>query len=195
MTLRQKFLQIVYPVMMWVTQRTDTNTASLANVSADPLIPLYSLPATLTNGSQLDLNSYRGKKILLVNTASDCGYTPQFDGLEELYQQFKESLVVLAFPANDFKEQEKGADENIAAFCKINFGVTFPLMKKSQVIKGAGQNEIFEWLTSKDKNGWNDQAPTWNFCKYLLNENGRLTHFFASSVDPLSSEVINAVKK
>ena len=181
--------------MMWVTQRTDTNTASLANVSADPLIPLYSLPATLTNGSQLDLNSYRGKKILLVNTASDCGYTPQFDGLEELYQQFKESLVVLAFPANDFKEQEKGADENIAAFCKINFGVTFPLMKKSQVIKGAGQNEIFEWLTSKDKNGWNDQAPTWNFCKYLVNENGRLTHFFASSVDPLSSEVINAVKK
>ena len=181
--------------MMWVTQRTDTNTASLANVSADPLIPFYSLPTTLTNGSQLDLNSYRGKKILLVNTASDCGYTPQFDGLEELYQQFKESLVVLAFPANDFKEQEKGADENIAAFCKINFGVTFPLMKKSQVIKGAGQNEIFEWLTSKDKNGWNDQAPTWNFCKYLLNENGRLTHFFASSVDPLSSEVINAVKK
>ena len=195
MTLRQKFLQIVYPVMMWVTQRTDTNTASLANVSADPLIPLYSLPTTLTNGSQLDLNSYRGKKILLVNTASDCGYTPQFDGLEELYQQFKESLVVLAFPANDFKEQEKGADENIAAFCKINFGVTFPLMKKSQVIKGAGQNEIFEWLTSKDKNGWNDQAPTWNFCKYLVNENGRLTHFFASSVDPLSSEVVNAVKK
>ncbi|MBC7689458.1 MAG: glutathione peroxidase [Aquabacterium sp.] len=195
MTLRQKFLKAVYPVMMWFTKQSNTNTITLANPAAEPLVPLYTLSATLTNGSQLDLNSYRGKKILLVNTASDCGYTPQFDGLEKLYQQFKDRLVILAFPANDFREQENGADENIAAFCKINFGVTFPLMKKSKVIKGAGQNEIFAWLTNKDKNGWNDQVPTWNFCKYMVNENGWLTHFFASSVDPLSSEVMSAVKQ
>ena len=130
-----------------------------------------------------------------MNTASDCGYTGQYGELEKLSQENKETLVVLGFPANDFKEQEKGTDENIASFCKLNFGVTFPLLQKSKTVKGTGQNEIFQWLTHKNKNGWNDQAPTWNFCKYLVDEDGKLVHFFASSVEPMSSEVLKAISE
>jgi glutathione peroxidase len=194
MTTRQKILKAVYPAMMWFSKKAGVNNISISNTTADPIIPFYNLPATLINGENLNLGNFKGKKILLVNTASDCGYTGQYDALEKLYQLHKDKLVVIGFPANDFKQQEKGNDENIAAFCKLNFGVTFPLMKKTVVIKGNGQNEIFAWLSNKNKNGWNEQAPTWNFCKYLVNESGRLTHFFASSVEPLSNEVLKAIE-
>ena len=193
MTTRQKLLRAVYPVLMWFTKISGANTVSLSNKTAEPTVPFYSLTALLNDGKPLNLNDYRGKKILLVNTASDCGYTGQYEGLEKLYQSHRQTLVILGFPSNDFKEQEKGTDEMIAAFCKVNFGVSFPLLKKSKALKGAGQNEIFNWLSDKDKNGWNDQAPTWNFCKYLVDENGRLTHFFASSVEPMSSEALKAI--
>ncbi|MEP7107051.1 MAG: glutathione peroxidase [Ferruginibacter sp.] len=193
MTTRQKLLKAVYPVMMWVTKVTGTNTTSLSNSAVDPVVPIYNLPAELIDGTPIDLNDFKGKKILLVNTASDCGYTGQYDGLEKLYREHQENLVVIGFPANDFKEQERGTDENIAAFCKSNFNITFPLLKKSRVVKGPGQNEIFQWLTNKNKNGWNDQSPDWNFCKYLVNEHGKLVHFFASSVEPMSNEVLNAI--
>lgn len=193
MTTRQKILKATYPLMMWFTKATGINSTELSNTVVAPVVPFYNLPAQLINGEQLDLNNFKGKKILLVNTASDCGYTGQYEELEKLYQAHKENLLILGFPANDFKEQEKGSNENIAAFCKENFGVTFPLMKKSKVIKGTGQNEIFQWLTDKNKNGWNGQAPTWNFCKYLVDENGKLVHFFASSVKPMSSQVLKAI--
>ena len=103
--------------------------------------------------------------------------------------------MVLAFPANDFGEQEKGSNDEIASFCKINYGVTFPLMQKSIVVKSNEQNEVFKWLTDKSKNGWNDQEPTWNFCKYLIDENGVLTNFYNSSISPVSEEVVDAVNK
>ncbi|MEP7143803.1 MAG: glutathione peroxidase [Ferruginibacter sp.] len=193
MTTRQKILKAVYPAMIWFTKVTGTNTSSFSNTSVDPVAPFYTLPAVGNDGNPLNLNDFKGKKILLVNTASDCGYTSQYGELEKLYRHHKENLVILGFPANDFKNQEKGTDENIAAFCKENFGVSFPLLVKSRVIKGAGQNEIFEWLTSKNKNGWNDRAPTWNFCKYLVDEHGKLIHFFASSVEPMSSEILKAI--
>ncbi|MEO5893340.1 MAG: glutathione peroxidase [Ferruginibacter sp.] len=195
MTARQKILKAIYPAMMWLTKVTGTNTKALSNASNEPLASIYSLPVTGNNGSPLNLSDFKGKKILLVNTASDCGYTGQYEGLEKLYREHKETLVILGFPANDFKEQEKGSDEKIAAFCKLNFGVSFPLMKKSKVIKGTGQNEVFQWLTDKNKNGWNDQAPSWNFCKYLVDEHGKLVRFFASSVEPMSNEIISAVEK
>ena len=178
MTIRQKLLKAVYPVMIWFTKVTGTNTTSFSNTKVAPLVPIYSLPAIENDGKPLNLNDFKGKKILLVNTASDCGYTGQYGELEKLYREHKEKLVVLGFPANDFKEQEKGTDENIAAFCKSNFDVSFPLLKKSKVVKGTGQNEIFQWLTNKNKNGWNDQAPTWNFCKYLVDEHGKLVNPF-----------------
>ena len=193
MTTKQKILKAVYPILMWFTKKAGVNSTSLSNATAEPIVPLHSLPATLINGSPLNLADYKGKKILLVNTASDCGYTGQYDALEKLYQLHKNKLVVIGFPANDFKEQETASDETIASFCKLNFGVTFPLMKKSIVIKANNQNELFEWLSNKNKNGWNEQAPTWNFCKYLINENGKLTHFFASSVEPMSAEVLKAI--
>ena len=141
----------------------------------------------------MNFEKFRGKKVLLVNTASDCGYTGQYDELEKLYKQFQNKLVILGFPANDFKEQEKGTDEEIAQFCKINYGVTFPLIKKSSVIRGTEQNEVFQWLSDKSKNGWNDQQPTWNFAKYLVNENGVLTNYFAPSLSPLDETIVNAI--
>lgn len=193
MTTRQKLLKAVYPAMMWFTKATGTNTTSLSNTAKAPLKSFYHLTATLNNGKPLNLPDFKGKKILLVNTASDCGYTGQYSALEKLYTEHKDKLVVLGFPANDFKEQEKGTDENIAAFCKVNFGVSFPILKKSKVIKGTGQNEIFQWLSNKNENGWNEAAPSWNFCKYLVDENGKLIHFFSSSVDPMSSDVLKAI--
>ncbi len=195
MTVRQKVLKAIYPLTMWFTKKAGKNTLSLSDNTAAPVTSIYSLSATLNNGEVVSLSKFKGKKLMLVNTASDCGYTGQYEGLETLYQQQKDKLVILAFPANDFKQQEQASDEKIAAFCKLNFGVTFPLIRKSIVVKKDGQNEIFKWLSDKNKNGWNNQAPTWNFCKYLIDENGRLTHFFASSVEPSGSEVLNAIIK
>jgi glutathione peroxidase len=136
----------------------------------------------------------KGKKVLLVNTASDCGYTNQYADLQKLFEKNSDRLIILGFPANDFKEQEKGTDEQIAQFCQINFGVTFPLAKKSSV-KGDHKNEIFKWLSEKNKNGWNSKQPSWNFSKYLVNEQGQLTHYFDPAVSPLSDEVIEAINK
>lgn len=195
MTARQKILKAVYPIMMWFTKSAGINNNSQSNKEVLPVVPIYELKSQLTDGKQLNLNEYKGRKILLVNTASDCGYTGQYEDLEKLYQAYKDKLVVIGFPANDFKEQEKGTDEDIATFCKLNYGVTFPIMKKSSVIKGAEQNEIFQWLSSKEKNGWNEQAPGWNFCKYLVDEQGKLIHYFASSVEPLSDQVKKAIEE
>ena len=130
---------------------------------------------------------------MLVNTASDCGYTEQYEALQKIYEENKEKLAVIGFPANDFKEQEKGTDEEIAQFCKLNFGVTFPLMKKSVVKKVAEQNEVFKWLTDSAKNGWNNKPPSWNFAKYIVNEEGVLTNYFGSSVSPAGKEVKKAI--
>lgn len=195
MTYRQKIFKAVYPAFIWWTKLTGTNTKSLANEKAAPAVSFYSLKDSMIDGTPFDFEQLRGKKVILVNTASDCGYTNQYEGLEKLYKGYKDNLVVIGFPANDFKEQEKGTDDAISKFCKENYGVTFLLMKKSSVIKGSAQNEIFQWLTDPGKNGWNDQQPSWNFCKYLVDENGRLINYFASSVEPLSIEIINRVKK
>ena len=192
MTTRQKLLKAVYPVFMWMQGK---KAKVLTNEKTQPPVSFYSLRGTLSNGNEFDFNQLKGKKVLLVNTASNCGYTNQYDDLQKLNEQFHNKLVILGFPANDFKEQEKGNDEEIAQFCKINFGVTFPLMKKSSVIRSADQNEVFKWLTDSVKNGWNKKQPSWNFSKYLINEQGVLTNYFDPSVSPLSEEVLNEIKK
>lgn len=192
MTTRQKLLKAVYPVFMWMQGK---KAKVLTNEKTQPPVSFYSLKATLSNGGEFDFNQLKGKKVLLVNTASNCGYTNQYDDLQKLNEKFQNKLVILGFPANDFKEQEKGNDEEIAQFCKINFGVTFPLMKKSSVIRSADQNEVFKWLTDSVKNGWNRKQPSWNFSKYLINEQGVLTNYFDPSVSPLSEEVLNEIKK
>lgn len=195
MTPRQKILKAMYPAVMWFTKLTKANADILENNSAQPAVSFYSLQAISIDGSRFDLASLKGKKILIVNTASDCGYTDQFDDLEKLYRQYKGILEIIAFPANDFKEQEKGSNDEIAAYCKKNYGVTFPIMAKSIVIISPGQNAVFQWLTEPSMNGWNSKAPSWNFSKYLINEKGQLTNYFGTSVSPLSKEVKAAIEK
>lgn len=191
MTIRQKLLKAVYPFFMRMQGKSGK---VLENEHKAPAISFHSLKGTLGNGTAYDFSQLKGKKVLLVNTASNCGYTGQYDELQKLYEQYGNKLVILGFPANDFKEQEKGDDEAIAQFCKINFGVTFPLMKKSSVVKSPTQNEVYQWLTDAAKNGWNNKAPSWNFSKYLVNEEGILTHYFDPSVSPLSDQVVNELK-
>jgi glutathione peroxidase len=153
------------------------------------------LQSEANSGTTFSFEQLKGKKVLLVNTASDCGYTGQYEELQQLHQRFQNKLVILGFPANDFKEQEKGSDAEIAEFCKINYGVTFPLMKKSTVVKGAAQNPVFRWLSDASQNGWNNQAPKWNFSKYLVDENGVLTNYFDPGVSPLSKEVTDTIEQ
>lgn len=193
MTTRQKITKALYPALMWVTRLAGVNAATAKNESVAPIKPLYSLQATAIDGKVFNLSSLQGTAVMIVNTASDCGYTDQYAELEKLYQQYKGKLVIIAFPANDFKEQEKGTDHDIAAFCQKNYGVSFPIMSKSVVIKSAEQNPVFNWLTDPAQNGWNSKPPSWNFSKYLVNKNGQLTHYFDPSISPLSKEVIDAL--
>jgi glutathione peroxidase len=194
MTGRQKIIKAIYPAILWLNKITNKNVAVISHDKVVPPVSFYSLKTVLNDGSTLDMASLKGKKILLVNTASQCGYTPQFQELQKLYSEYNSTLVIIGFPANDFKEQEKGTNEEIASFCKKNFGVTFPLIEKSVVIKTAQQNNVFQWLTDPTKNGWNSQAPTWNFCKYLINEDGMLIDFFASGVVPTGTEIKKALQ-
>jgi glutathione peroxidase len=194
MTYRQKFLKAVYPVFMWFTKITGKNSQELSG-SKEPLVSFYTQTAVLNNGDTLNFNTLKGKKVLLVNTASACGYTNQYDDLQKLAEHFKDKLLVLGFPANDFKEQEKGTDAEIAEFCKVNFGVTFPLMQKSSVIRSPQQHPVFQWLTDVAKNGWNNKTPSWNFSKYLVDEKGTLTHYFDPSVSPLSDAIKKAIEE
>lgn len=192
MTYRQKILKAVYPAFIWWTNLTGNKTKELSGNKA-PNVSIYELKGVLGNGDTLDFAGLKGKKILLVNTASDCGYTNQYSDLQKLADLYKDKLVVIGFPANDFKQQEKGSDQAIAAFCKANYGITFPLMQKSIVIKLPQQNPVFQWLTDVSKNGWNDKAPSWNFSKYLVDEKGTLINYFDPSVSPLSNSVKNAI--
>lgn len=190
MTYRQKVLKAVYPAFMWLTRVTGSNSRKIANPAArQPPVSLYDLSVQTLEGKQLPLSQYRGKKLLIVNTASDCGYTNQYNELERLYEKYGDRLAVLGFPANDFKQQEKGSDAEIATFCKRNFGVTFPLVKKSSVVKGAQQHPVYQWLSDSTKNGWCNVAPRWNFSKYLVDENGVLLGYFDPSVPPLSKAI------
>lgn len=161
---------------------------------ATPAVSFYSLSVTLNNGKKMNFASLKGKKVLLVNTASKCGYTPQYEGLEALSKKYKGKLVIIAFPANDFANQEKGDDAEIAQFCKINYGVTFPIATKAGVIKNADQQPVFKWLTDKKSNGWNEQAPEWNFTKYLIDEKGSLIRYYKSAIAPLDKEIVDAIK-
>ena len=195
MTFRQKLLKAVYPAFRWLRNQKGSSATKHANQKVIPMISFYSLHDTLNDGTIFDFAQLKGKKVMLVNTASDCGYTAQYADLEILHQKYKDKLVMIGFPANDFGEQEKGDDNAIASFCKANYGVTFLLMKKSSVVKGGEQNPVYQWLTDPAKNGWNQQQPTWNFFKYIVDEQGNLTDLFASPVDPMSNEINNAINK
>ena len=196
MTVRQTVLKAIYPLWMPLSRLFGMRSKILANKkNIQPSQSFYSLSARLNNGELLSFDSLRGRKLLLVNTASDCGYTNQYSDLQKLYEAHHDKLTVIAFPANDFQEQEKGTDEEIGNFCKINFGVTFPIALKSSVVKGNDQQKVFQWLTDKTKNGWNNQFPSWNFSKYLINEKGVLMNYFDPAISPLSEEVLKAIEQ
>ena len=194
MTARQAILKTLYPVFNFLN-KIFKNNMQTKNSGLPSKVSFYDLKMTQSNGEIFDFNNLQNKKVLLVNTASDCGFTSQYDGLQKLYEENKDKLVILAFPSNDFGQQEKGADHTIQQFCKINFGVTFPLMKKDTVIKTNLQNPVFNWLTDKNKNGWNDKAPSWNFCKYYVNENGNLTHVFEAAVEPTDIKITSLIRE
>lgn len=194
MTFRQRMLKTIYPALMWATRLGNKNTMVLTHAPQKAPVSFYDLQATLTNGAPIDWALLKGKKVLIVNTASDCGYTGQYKELQQLQDKFADRLQVIGFPANDFKEQEKGSNASIAAFCERNYGVRFFLTQKTSVVSGALQHPVYRWLTDSTKNGWNSKAPTWNFSKYLIDEDGRLTHYFDPSVSPLSETVVTAIQ-
>jgi glutathione peroxidase len=155
----------------------------------------YDFKMKSLNGKDLiDFSQYKGKKVLLINVASKCGYTPQYADWQAFHKQYGDKVVVLGFPANEFGKQEPGSSSEIATFCQVNYGVTFQLFEKS-IVKGEGKSPLYQWLSTKDLNGWNEKEPTWNFCKYLVNEKGELTNFFASGVKPTDKDFLAAIAK
>jgi glutathione peroxidase len=185
MGILKKIIKELYGFRMKISKLTGMGIAiSENNKKISPDQSFYSLKAKATNGEEIGFEKFRGKKILIVNLASQCGFTPQYNQLEELYQLHKNKITVLGFPSNDFGGQEPGTDEEIEQFCKVNFGVTFPLFQKDHV-KGVNKQPVYQWLCDAAKNGWNNEEPSWNFCKYLLDEQGNLDKIFSSSVSPL----------
>lgn len=193
MTAWQRFMKIIYPVLRAFHRLIGKNNRHFSS-NTTALQSFYTLSATQNNGQEINFSDFKNKKVLIVNTASDCGYASQFKDMEDLYQQRKDNLEILAFPANDFK-QEHYEDPAIDEFCKKHYGVTFPVMRKSKVIVHSAQHKVFEWLTDKDRNGWNERAPSWNFCKYLINEKGNLTHIFEATESPAGKKMTEAIEQ
>lgn len=156
---------------------------------------LYDFTVEDIDDESFDFASLKGKKVLIVNVASKCGYTPQYEQLEELYQLYKDDgFIVIGFPSNDFKGQEPGTNEEIKEFCTLNYGVTFPIMSKV-VVTGENKAPIYKWLTEKSENGKIDSEVQWNFQKYLIDENGNVVDFALSKESPLSPKIVDWIKK
>lgn len=153
----------------------------------------YELRFNDINGDPIKLDNYKGKKIMIVNVASNCGYTSQYEGLQALYEEYNDKLEIIAIPCNDFGSQEPGNPSEIKNFCEINYGVTFTVGSK-QNIKSSPISGLYEWLSNPELNGWNKKMPSWNFCKYIIDEKGQLTHFLKSGVKPGSKNMRNIIK-
>jgi len=149
---------------------------------------IYEFKVPSLEGSTIDFSKYKGKYILVVNTASQCGYPKQYADLETLYEKYKGNLVIIGFPANNFGQQEPGTNAEIKEFCSKNYGVTFPMAEKVSV-KGDDIHPLFKWLTTKQENGVMDAEIKWNFTKFLLDKNGKLVAVFPSAVTPMSEEI------
>jgi glutathione peroxidase len=149
---------------------------------------IYDFKLKTLDGEEISLAKFAGKKMLLINVASECGFTPQYKNLQALHEQYGDKVTLIAFPANNFGKQEPGNSAEIKNFCSKNYGVTFQMMEKISV-KGEDTHPLYSWLSNKDENGCCDNAPNWNFCKYLIDEKGQIVKFFSSKVDPLSTEI------
>ena len=165
--------------------------ALMSFIPANTSIHSFKVPSI--DGATIDFSQFKGKKILVVNTASKCGFTYQYEGLEKLYEQYKDKLVIVGFPANNFMSQEPGTNEEIKEFCTGKFNVSFPMAAKVSV-KGKDIDPLFKWLTNKDENGVMDANIGWNFNKFLLDENGKLIQHFDSKTEPLSEDITKYLK-
>lgn len=164
------------------------------NFTTTGMSKFYSFKMKSLDGEEIDFAQYKGKNVLLVNVASKCGYTPQYSDLQKLHEKYGNQVVVLGFPSNDFGGQEPGTHEEIAAFCRKNYGVTFQMFEKISV-KGESMHPLYRWLSNKAENGGIvGEVPTWNFCKYLVNREGKVVKFFSSRVSPLDDELISLIK-
>lgn len=155
----------------------------------------YDFTVQTIDGQELPLSTFKGKKILVVNVASKCGFTPQYAKLEELYQKYsKDNFVIIGFPANNFLSQEPGSNDEIKQFCTLKYGVTFPMMAKISV-KGKDMAPLYKWLTEKSENGVSDAKVGWNFHKFLIDENGKWAASYGSTTTPLSEDIVAWIKK
>ncbi len=160
--------------------------AFLAFNTSDEMNTLYDFKLPAIDGNEVDFSQYKGKNLLIVNVASKCGYTPQYGDLQKLHEMYGDKVTILGFPANNFMSQEPGSNEEIAAFCQKNYGVSFQMFEKISV-KGKDQHALYAWL--KEQSG---KEPSWNFCKYLITKDGKVT-FYASSVKPMDNQIISAI--
>ncbi|WP_372744911.1 glutathione peroxidase [Lutibacter sp.] len=157
-----------------------------------PIESIYNIAINNLNGNAINLAAFKGKKILFVNVASECGFTPQYKDLQELHTTYGEKLVVIGIPCNQFGEQEPGNATEIQSFCSKNYGVEFIITEKVDV-KGENQHPLYTWLTSKNKNGVKDSSVKWNFQKYLIDENGNFIDFYYSITNPLDTKITSKI--
>lgn len=176
-------------------QAQETPVALISNTQSMTKETIYSFKVKDLSGNEFDFASLKGKKILIVNTASKCGLTPQYKDLEAIYEKYKEkNFVIIGFPANNFASQEPGTSKEISEFCQLNYGVTFPMMEKVSV-KGDDMSEVYKFLTQKSKNGLQDSEVEWNFQKYLINEKGELEKVIAPRVLPTDASIVDWITK
>ena len=189
LTLATAATAVVFIAAKPAAPTTMTTPAETTAASAS----VYDFTVKSIDGKEVKLSKYKGKKLLIVNTASKCGYTPQYKELEELSKKYGSKVVVLGFPSNSFN-QELTSNAEVATFCEKNFGVTFPLFETVSV-KGDDATPLYKYLADKTKNGVVADVPTWNFCKYLVDEKGHVVKFYSSKVTPLSPELVADITK
>ncbi len=183
-------LSVIAFVQSCTGQKSETSKAKTKELMGKTI---YDYKVEALDGSEINFADFKGKKILIVNTASECGFTPQYADLENLYKQYKNHLVIVGFPANNFGSQEPGSNQEIAAFCQKNYGVTFPMAAKVSV-KGEDKAPIFKFLTEEELNGVKNSEILWNFTKFLLDENGKLIDTFVSTTKPTDEAITKYLK-
>ena len=192
--MRKSLLLTCSLLLLWSCQNqaqyNKTNNKTMETQAAISAETIYQFKVTDLYGKEFDFASLKGKKILIVNTASECGLTPQYKDLEAIYEKYKDlNFVIVGFPANNFGSQEPGSNEQIAKFCQLNYGVTFPMMSKVSV-KGSDIDNVYKFLTQKSKNGLQDSEVEWNFQKYLINEKGELVKVLSPRVLPTDAAIV-----
>lgn len=193
----KKILIMAYGALLLFSCQNQAQTNKIKTPKTDKVMTketIYQFKVEDLSGNPFDFASLKGKKVMIVNTASKCGLTPQYKDLEAIYKEYKDKgFVIVGFPANNFASQEPGTNEEIGAFCQQNYGVTFPMMDKVSV-KGDDMCEVYKFLTQKSKNGLQDSEVEWNFQKYLINEKGELVKVIKPRTLPTDPEVINWIK-